>query len=158
MEWRRKQDGEISVKDSTEGPWRLFQKQDLMQSVIYAVQSPVQNAIKSSVAQVVRLRDSQPRGWRFKSHQADIFLAQIFDFEHPSSDRRSFCSIFLKQWLHLVVVLTQTTGLLNHLKPLLCYVMLCNLCQSRLKVKLTQIDISDIRRIRQNKKTLHNQC
>jgi len=23
------------------------------------------------------------------------------------------------------VVLTQTTGLLNHLKPLLCYVMLC---------------------------------
>jgi len=28
-------------------------------------------------------------------------------------------------FLSAVVVLTQTTGLLNHLKPLLCYVMLC---------------------------------
>ena len=27
-----------------------------------------------------------------------------------------------------IVVLAQTTGLLNHLKPLLCYVMLINSC------------------------------
>jgi len=36
-----------------------------------------------------------------------------------------FCGRCRNLEFTIIVVLTQTTGLLNHLKPLLCYVMLC---------------------------------